>query len=171
MENLKDKIRSVPDFPQKGILFRDITTLIRDGKAFAQVIDAFAERYSGKKIDAVASIEARGFIIGGALAYRIETGTVPIRKKGKLPWDTCEATYDLEYGKDTLEIHKDAFHKGDDVLIVDDLLATGGTMSAAIDLVEQLGANVVELAFMIELEDLKGREKLSGYSVFSLIKY
>jgi adenine phosphoribosyltransferase len=171
MENLKDKIRSIPDFPQKGILFRDITTLLRDGKAFAQVIDAFAERYSGKRIDAVASIEARGFIIGGALACRIETGTVPIRKKGKLPWDTCEATYDLEYGKDTLEIHKDAFRKGDNVLIADDLLATGGTMSAAIDLVEQLGANVVELAFMIELEELKGREKLSGYSVFSLIKY
>ncbi len=171
MENLKDKIRSIPDFPKKGILFRDITTLLRDGKAFAQVIDAFVERYSGKRIDAVASIEARGFIIGGALACRLGTGTVPIRKKGKLPWDTCEATYDLEYGKDTLEIHKDAFHKGDNVLIADDLLATGGTMSAAINLVEQLGANVIELAFLIELEELKGREKLAGYSVFSLIEY
>ncbi len=119
----------------------------------------------------MASIESRGFILGGALAYRIGVGTIPIRKKGKLPWDTYEASYDLEYGKDTLEIHKDAFSRGDNVLIVDDLLATGGTMSAAISLVEQTGAKVTEIAFLIELEELKGRERLTGHPVFSLIKY
>ena len=171
MEQLKKKIRSIPDFPKKGILFRDITTLINDGKAFSEVIDIFTKRYADREIDAVASIEARGFILGGALAYRLGAGLVPIRKKGKLPWETSEASYDLEYGKDTLEIHKDAFSSGDNVIIIDDLLATGGTMSAAIKLVEQLGGKVVELAFLIELEELKGREKLQGYPAFSLIKF
>lgn len=171
MEHLKEKIRSIPDFPKKGILFRDITTLIRDRKAFAGLIDTLADRFHGKKIDVVASVEARGFLIGGALAYRLGTGIVPIRKEGKLPWKTCTASYDLEYGKDTLEMHRDALQRGDNVLIVDDLLATGGTSSAAVTLVEQLGGKIVEIVFLIELTDLKGREKLSGQSVFSLIKY
>ncbi len=171
MEHLKEKIRSIPDFPKKGILFRDITTLLRDKKAFAELIDTLASRYGGEKIDVVASIEARGFILGGVLAYRLGAGIVPIRKEGKLPWETCTASYDLEYGKDTLEIHRDALQKGDSVLIVDDLLATGGTSSAAVSLVEQLGGRIVELVFLIELTELKGREKLSGYPVFSLIKY
>ncbi len=171
MERLKEKIRSIPDFPKKGILFRDITTLIGDKEAFRDLIDRLASRFDGKKIDVIASVEARGFILGGALAYHLGAGMVPIRKKGKLPWKTSAASYDLEYGKDTLEIHRDAIKKEDNVLIVDDLLATGGTSSAAASLVEELGGRIVELVFMIELTDLKGRDKLSGYPVFSLIKY
>ena len=184
MQDLKEKIRSIPDFPKKGILFRDITTLIGDKKAFEEVIDTLAARYHNKNIklhshlsplssniDIVASIEARGFIFGGALAYRLGAGIVPIRKKGKLPSETCTASYDLEYGKDTLEIHRDAIQKGDNVLIVDDLLATGGTASAAVSLVEQLGGKIAELLFLIELTDLKGRDKLSAHPIFSLIKY
>ena len=171
MEYLKEKIRSVPDFPKKGILFRDITTLIGDKAAFGELIETLAKRYDNRKIDVIASVEARGFILGGALAYRLGAGIVPIRKEGKLPWKTHAASYDLEYGKDTLEIHCDALQKGDNVLIVDDLLATGGTCSATVTLVEQLGGKIIELVFMIELTDLKGREKLSGYPVFSLIKY
>jgi adenine phosphoribosyltransferase len=168
---MKEKIRSIPDFPKKGILFRDITTLIKDKDAFTELIDTLANRFDGKRIDVVASIEARGFIIGGALAYRLGAGMVPIRKEGKLPWETHTASYDLEYGKDTLEIHRDAVQKEDNVLIVDDLLATGGTSSAAVSLVEQLGGRIVELVFLIELTELKGKEKLPGYPVFSLIKY
>ena len=171
MEHLKEKIRSVPDFPKKGILFRDITTLIGDREAFGELIETLAKRYDNKKVDVVASVEARGFILGGALAYRLGAGIVPIRKGGKLPWETRTASYDLEYGKDTLEIHRDALQKGDNVLIVDDLLATGGTSSAAVSLVEQLGGRIVELVFMIELTELKGKEKLPGYPIFSLIKY
>ncbi len=171
MERLKEKIRNIPDFPKKGILFRDITTLIKDGAAFKEVIDSLANRYDGKTVDVVASIEARGFILGGALAYRLGAGIIPMRKKGKLPSETCEAGYELEYGEDALEIHRDAVSPGDNVLIVDDLLATGGTASAAVKLVEQLGGGIVELAFLIELTELKGREKLSSYPVFSLLKY
>lgn len=171
MEHLKEKIRNIPDFPKKGILFRDITTLIGDKEAFREVIDVLANRLNDKKIDVVACIESRGFILGGALAYRIGASLVPIRKKGKLPSETYSASYDLEYGKDTLEIHCDAFEGGANVLILDDLLATGGTASASASLVEQLGGKVLEITFLIELTDLKGREKLSGYPVFSLIKY
>ncbi len=171
MEHLKEKIRNIPDFPKKGILFRDITTLIKDGPAFKEVVDSLANRYDGKTVDAVAAIEARGFILGGALAYRLGAGIIPMRKKGKLPSETCEANYELEYGEDALEIHRDAVSPGDKVLIVDDLLATGGTASAAVNLVEQLGGGIVEIAFLIELTELKGRKKLSSYPVFSLLKY
>jgi len=171
MEGLKTIIRNIPDFPKKGIVFRDITPLIGDKNTFKSVIDKLAKRYRDKKIDYIVSVESRGFIFGGALSYLLGCGLVPVRKKGKLPYETYEVTYDLEYGKDTLEIHKDAFEKGEKVLILDDLLATGGTTCAAIDLVKRLGGEVVEAAFVIELEFLKGREKIKDVPVFSLVKY
>jgi adenine phosphoribosyltransferase len=164
-------IRDIPDFPKPGILFRDITTLLRDKEAFKAALDALAAGYRDKKIDAVVAVEARGFIFGGALAREIGAGFVPVRKKGKLPWKTNSVTYNLEYGTDTLEMHHDAIKPGDKVLIVDDLLATGGTVKAVTDLVKQLGGEICGIAFLIELTDLKGREKLKGYPVFSLIKY
>lgn len=168
---LKEIIRNVPDFPKKGIVFRDITPLIGDKEAFRRVIDEFTRRYKDKKIDYIVSVESRGFIFGSALAYVIGAGLVPVRKKGKLPHETHEVTYDLEYGQDTLEIHKDAIEKGKNVLVVDDLLATGGTTCATIDLVNKLGGKVLEVAFVIELEFLKGRNKIKGVPVFSLVKY
>ncbi len=171
MKDLKSKIRDVPDFPRKGIVFKDITTLLKDAVAFREAIDKLAERYGEKKIDIVVGVEARGFIIAGPLAYKLGAGLVPIRKKGKLPAATIRASYQLEYGQDELEIHRDAFGRGDRVLIIDDLLATGGTSLAAAELVKGLKGEVVELAFLIELTFLKGREKLKGYPVFSLIKY
>ena len=171
MEDLKTIIRNIPDFPKKGIVFRDITPLIGDKNRFKHVIDELAKRYKDKKIDYIVSVESRGFIFGAALSYVLGCGLVPVRKKGKLPFGTYEVTYDLEYGKDTLEIHKDAFEKEKRVLILDDLLATGGTTCAAIDLVKRLGGEVVEAAFVIELEFLKGREKIKGVPVFSLVKY
>ena len=170
-EDLKAYIRNVPDFPKKGIVFRDITTLIANREKFKYVIDALAKRYKDKKIDYIASVESRGFIFGAALAYVIGAGLVPVRKKGKLPHETHQVTYDLEYGTDTLEIHKDAVEKGKRVLILDDLLATGGTTSAAIDLLKNLGAKMVEAAFVIELEFLNGRAKIKDVPVFSLVKY
>ena len=170
-EDLKKIIRNVPDFPKKGIVFRDITTLIAECDAFRRVIDELAKRYKNEKIDYIVTIESRGFIFGSALAYVIGAGLVPVRKKGKLPHRTHEVTYDLEYGKDTLEIHRDALGKGKRVLILDDLLATGGTTRAAIDLVGKLGGEIVEAAFVIELEFLKGREKIKDVPVFSLVKY
>ena len=171
MEGLKTIIRNIPDFPKKGIVFRDITPLIGDKNTFKSVMDELAKRYRDKKIDYIVSVESRGFIFGGALSYLLGCGLVPVRKKGKLPYKTYEVTYDLEYGKDSLEIHKDAFEKGERVLILDDLLATGGTTCAAIDLVKKLGGEVVEAAFVIELEFLKGREKIKDVPVFSLVKY
>ena len=171
MKDLKSKIRDVPDFPRKGIVFKDITTLLKEAAAFREAIDKLTERYRDKRIDMVVGVEARGFIIAGALAYKLGTGMIPIRKKGKLPAATLRASYQLEYGEDELEIHRDAFGRGDRVLSVDDLLATGGTSLAAAKLVKRLKAQVVELAFLIELTFLKGREKLKGYPVFSLIKY
>ena len=171
VEDLKKVIRNVPDFPKKGIVFRDITTLLGDSDAFRYVIDAMMERYKQKKIDYIVSVESRGFIFGAVLAYLLGCGMAPVRKKGKLPYETHEATYDLEYGSDTLEIHKDAFGSGKKVLILDDLLATGGTTKAAVDLVRKLGGEVVEAAFVIELTFLKGREKLAEIPVFSLVKY
>ena len=170
-EDLKKVIRNVPDFPKKGIVFRDITTLIADKDAFKFVIDEFTKRYSEKNIDYIVSIESRGFIFGAALAHRLGCGLVPVRKKGKLPYKTHQATYELEYGSDTLEIHEDAFQKGKNILIVDDLLATGGTVSAVIELVKKLEGKLIETAFVIELEFLNPRSKLKDVPIFSLVKY
>lgn len=164
-------IRSIPDFPKKGILFRDITPLLQNGKMFGEVIKYFAARYRGKKISAVACIESRGFIFGSALAYELGVGFIPLRKPGKLPYDTYKMKYDLEYGTSTLEIHKDALKHGDRVVLIDDLLATGGTMAAAVKLVKKLGAQVVETDFIIELAALKGKSKLEVGKVHTLISY
>jgi len=170
-EPLKRLIRSVPDFPKPGILFYDITTVLKDKSGFAQLIDAFAAYYIDKKIDLVLGIEARGFIFGPALAYRLNAGFVPVRKPGKLPAETLKVRYDLEYGSDSLEIHKDAIQPGQRVIIVDDLLATGGTMLATTSLVKQLGGEIVGITVAIELDFLKGREKFPNMDVFSLIHY
>ena len=167
----KDCIRNIPDFPKPGILFRDITTLLKDNQAFKHALDGLVEKYKNKKIDKVAAVEARGFILGGAVAYGLGAGFVPVRKIGKLPWKTNSATYELEYGTDTLEMHRDAIEPGERVLIVDDLLATGGTVKAVTDLVRQLQGKIAGIAFLIELTDLKGKGKLKGYPVYSLIKY
>lgn len=168
---LKDCIRNIPDFPKPGILFRDITTLLKDKSAFKIAVNALSNKYKNKKIDAIVAVEARGFILGGAVAFKLGAGFVPVRKKGKLPWKTNSVTYDLEYGTDTLEMHHDAIKAGDKVLIVDDLLATGGTVKAVTDLVKQLQGKIIGIAFLIELTDLKGKDKLKDYPVFSLIKY
>ena len=170
MNRLKAAIRDIPGFPKAGVIFKDITTLLRDKNRFREAVDLLAEKFKGKSIDAVLSVEARGFIFGAALAYKLGSAIVPVRKKGKLPFKTFAVTYELEYGKDTLEIHQDAFKKGDNILIVDDLLATGGTSRAVIDLVEKMGGKIVGLAFLIELTPLKGREKLKNYEVVSLIQ-
>ena len=171
MDDLKQYIRNIPDFPKKGILFRDITTLLSNSEKFKEVIDELVKRYSGKGIDAVVAVESRGFIFGGALAERIGAGVVPVRKKGKLPHKTLSATYSLEYGEDMLQIHEDALQAGAKVLLVDDLLATGGTMGAVIELVKKLKAEIIESAFVIELTDLKGRANLKGIPVYSMVKY
>ena len=164
-------IRDIPDFPTKGILFRDITPLLQDGQAFRQAIRLLAERHHGAKPDAVVAIESRGLIVGSALAYELGVGVVPVRKKGKLPHKTYQASYTLEYGQDTLEIHQDALAKDAKVLLVDDLLATGGTMGATIQLIEQCGGRIIELAFLIELTALQGRRRLAPHPIISLIQY
>ncbi len=169
--DLLASIRSIPDFPKKGIVFRDITTLLKDHSAFALTIDKFYEHFKGLEIDKVVSVESRGFIFGSALAYRLSAGFVPVRKQKKLPSETIKEDYQLEYGTDSLEIHTDAIKKGERILIVDDLLATGGTIEATIKLVNRLGGEIVSLAFLIELTFLNGRERLSGYDVFSIIRY
>jgi len=169
-EDLKKKIRDIPDFPKKGIVFKDITTLLNDASSFQSAIDLLAGRYKDKKIDFVAGIEARGFIIGAALAYKLNAGFIPIRKPGKLPYKTLNMTYELEYGTDQLEIHEDALHSGQRVLIADDLLATGGTIKAAAELIEKLEGEIVEITFLIELTFLKGRDKLQKYNMFSLVQ-
>ncbi|WP_303722572.1 adenine phosphoribosyltransferase [Malonomonas rubra] len=171
MDQLKDIIRDIPDFPKKGIVFKDITTLLSDAKSFHRMVDLLAHRYVGEKIDQIVGIEARGFILGSALAYKLGTGITLVRKPGKLPYNTRSISYELEYGSDTLEIHEDAFKPGDKVIIADDLLATGGTMAAVVDLVKQFGAEIHECAFMAELEFLNGREKLPEGKVFSLLKF
>lgn len=171
MNDLKTLCRDIPDFPKKGVIFKDITPILKDGERFKEVVNKISDRYLDKGINIVVSIEARGFIIGSAIAYKLGAGVVLIRKKGKLPWHTYQATYDLEYGTDTLEIHQDAIKPGGKVLIVDDLLATGGTVCAAIDLVERLKGQIVGIAFLIELTFLKGREQIKDYPIFSLIKY
>lgn len=168
---LESSIRTVPDFPKRGIMFRDITTLLKDPSAFQQAIDVLEAHYSTCSISKIACIESRGFILGAALALRLRAGFVPIRKRGKLPAETIRQEYALEYGTDSIEIHRDAIARGERVLIHDDLLATGGTASAACKLVESLGGNIVGLSFLIELDFLKGRESLSQYDIFSIIRY
>ena len=170
-EPLKRLIREIPDFPKPGILFYDITTLLKDKLGFATLIDALAEHYLNAGIDLVLGMEARGFIFGPAVAYRLNAGFVPVRKPGKLPAPTAKFNYALEYGTNTLEIHKDAIRKGQRVIIVDDLLATGGTADATTKLAASLGAEIAGLGFVVELDFLKGREKLAGYDVFSLLHY
>ena len=171
MNHLRELIREVPDFPKPGINFYDITTLLKHPEGLKNTVDALAAEYEGTRVDAVLGVEARGFIFAPALAYHLGTGFVPVRKPRKLPAECASISYDLEYGQDTLEIHRDAIGNGHRVLIADDLLATGGTAKAVVDLVEQLGGEVVGLVFVVELEFLSGRKKLEGYEVKSLIKY
>ena len=171
MEQLKSIIRDVPDFPKEGIVFKDITTLLADAKSFQRVIDIMAHRYIDREIDLVLGVEARGFIMGSALAYKLGKGIVLVRKPGKLPYKTFSTEYELEYGTDELHIHQDAIKKGQKVLIADDLLATGGTVEAVIELIEKMGGEVVECAFLAELEFLKGKEKLKPHDVYSLLQF
>jgi adenine phosphoribosyltransferase len=171
LDTLKQLIREVPDFPKPGILFYDITTLLKDKEGLKGTIDALKAEYSGAPIDVVIGVEARGFIFAPALAYALGAGFVPVRKPKKLPAECARISYDLEYGSDTLEVHRDAIPAGARVLIVDDLLATGGTARAVTQLVEQLGGTVAGLAFVVELTFLDGRDKLSGYNIFSLLQY
>jgi len=169
--DLKNLIRTIPDFPQKGILFRDITTLLNNKRAFKITINRLASLFKDRKIDYIVCAEARGFILGGALAYKLGCGFIPVRKPGKLPYKSYKVSYKLEYGKDSFCIHRDAFPKGAKVLIVDDLLATGGTAHAIVRLVKKLKGEIVGIVFLIELLSLKGRKKLKSYPVYSLIKF
>ncbi len=171
MEDLKRKIRDIVDFPKPGIVFKDITTLLRDASSFNRAVDLLGHRYLDQPVDVVLGIEARGFIIGSALAYKLNKGVILVRKAGKLPYKTHSTSYDLEYGSDTLEIHQDAIEEGQRVLIADDVLATGGTVRAVADLVRRLGGQVVECAFLAELTFLKGREKLPDLPIHSLIQF
>jgi len=166
-------IRTIPDYPKKGIMFRDITTLLGNPRAFRSAVDALVQPYAGVRIDKVAGIEARGFILGGAVAHQLSTGFVPIRKKGKLPWQVLGEDYDLEYGKDRIEVHIDAVNRGDNIVVVDDLIATGGTCFAAIKLLERAGAKVVGCLFVIDLPDLGGADKIRalGMEVTSLVSF
>jgi adenine phosphoribosyltransferase len=170
---LKSRIRTIPDFPKPGIQFRDITTLLKDPFGFRKLVDDLVQPFAGKRVDAVAGIEARGFIIGGAVAHQLSTGFIPVRKKGKLPWDTIGQDYELEYGTDRVEIHRDAVGEGETVLIVDDLLATGGTALATLDLLRQAGADIVGCSFVVDLPDLGGRKRLEeqGVSVLTLVEF
>jgi len=171
MDELKKLIREVPDYPKPGILFYDLTTLLQDKKGFRVLIEKLCDKFTGKHIDIVAGIEARGFIFAPALAYRLGAGFVPVRKPNKLPWKTAQVSYQLEYGTDKLEIHRDAVKKGERVLVCDDLLATGGTAAAATQLIRNLGGEIAGAAFAVELNFLHGRKKLEGTEVFSLIQY
>lgn len=170
-ETLRAKIREIPDFPKPGVLFYDITTLLKDAAAYREAIELMLEPYRGEQIDLVVGMESRGFIFSAPMAYELGTGLVPVRKLGKLPADTLTVEYALEYGSNTLEIHRDAIRPGQRILVVDDLLATGGTVRGTIDLVERLRGDVVGLAFLVELEFLGGREKLDGRRVTSVIRY
>ena len=169
--DLASKIRDIPDFPKPGILFKDITTLLKDGESFKAAVDGLLERIGKRDIDVVVGMESRGFIFGAPIAYNLGVGFVPVRKLGKLPAEVVSVEYDLEYGSATLEMHKDAIKAGARVLIVDDLLATGGTVAGTIELVKQLKGEIVGLAFLIELAALKGRDKLAGYQIATLISY
>ena len=170
---LKSRIRTIPDFPKPGIQFRDITTLLKDPFGFRKLVDDLVQPFAGKRIDAVAGIEARGFIIGGAVAHQLSVGFIPVRKKGKLPGETIGQDYELEYGTDRVEIHRDAITQGETVLIVDDLIATGGTAVATLDLLRQAGAEVVGCSFVVDLHDLGGRKRLEekGVSVLTLVEF
>ena len=169
--NLKDSIRTIPNWPIDGVMFRDVSTLLQDPDAFRESADQLYERYKDQKIDKIVAIDARGFIHGAILAYKLGVGLVLVRKKGKLPWKTISADYSLEYGSATVEMHQDAVSPGEKVLIVDDLIATGGTAAAAAELVEKLGGDIIEIAFIIELPDLKGRDKLTKYKLFTLVEF
>src|SRR5680860_377216 len=169
--DLKDKIRNIPDFPKKGIVFFDITTLIKDGEALKYSVEAMAEQFKGKKIDAIMGAESRGFIFGAAIAYKLGVGFIPVRKPGKLPYKTCQVSYDLEYGSSSLEMHIDAIKKGENILVVDDLIATGGTAKAMAQIIEQMGGNVVGFSFLVELSFLNPRKVLEGYEIRSLVEY
>ena len=171
MKELKEYIRNIPDFPEKGIIFRDITSVLQDPDSLKLAIDELEKKLEGLEFDVIAGAESRGFLFGMPLAYNLHKPSVPIRKKGKLPCETVEKTYDLEYGTATIEIHKDAIKKGDRVVLLDDLIATGGTMKAAAELVEELGGEVVKALFLIELTDLKGREVLGNYDVDSVVQF
>lgn len=164
-------IRAIPDFPIPGILFRDITTLLGNGPAFHAAVDAMLAPFAGRKIDAIAAVEARGYLLAAPMAYRLGVGVIPVRKPGKLPYETIRQDYTLEYGTNTLEVHKDACQSGMRVLVVDDLIATGGSARATAQLIEKLGAKVEAFAFLVELEDLKGRDQLAGYEVHAVVGY
>jgi adenine phosphoribosyltransferase len=172
-QTLVEAIRNIPDYPKPGVMFRDITTLLGNARAFRRAVDELVHPYAGGKVDQVAGIEARGFIIGGAMAHQLSSGFVPIRKKGKLPHDTVRIAYSLEYGVDEMEMHRDAIAPGDKVILVDDLIATGGTAEAAVKLLQQMGADIVSACFIIDLPDLGGRRKLEalGVSVRTLIAF
>ena len=169
--NLKEKIRTVPHWPIQGVMFRDITTLLQDAEAFRCACDMFYDRYKHMKVDTIVAIDARGFIFGAVLAYKLNIGFVPVRKKGKLPPKTISQEYSLEYGTNVVEMNEHGIRQGDKVVIVDDLIATGGTVAAAAKLVESLGGEVIECAFLVELPDLKGREKIKGYKIFTLTEF
>ncbi|HCY85692.1 MAG TPA: adenine phosphoribosyltransferase [Desulfobacteraceae bacterium] len=169
--DLKETIRSIPGWPIEGVIFRDLTTLMQDPEAFRESCDIFYDRYKDQDIDKIVGIDARGFVFGAVLAYKLGIGFVPVRKKGKLPYKTIQESYSLEYGQDTLEIHEDAIEKGERVVIVDDLIATGGTVGATVKLVNQLGAQLVECAFVVELPDLKGRSQIPGVEVFAITEF
>ncbi len=171
VDDLRARIREVPDFPKPGILFYDITTLLKDAAAFREAVDLLTRPYKGQRIDVVVGMESRGFIFSAPMAYELGVGFVPVRKLGKLPAETVSVEYALEYGTNTLEVHRDAITPGQRVLVVDDLLATGGTVSGTIELVRRLGGEVAGLAFLVELRFLKGRERLRGYDVYSVIEY
>ena len=170
-EDLARLIRNVPDFPIPGVQFKDITTLLKDGPAFRELIDVFVERYRGQGVQSIVGVESRGFLLAAPIAYALGVGVVPIRKPGKLPAETISLEYALEYGTNTLEIHRDALAPGERVVLLDDVLATGGTISAAASLIEQVGGEIVELGFLVELDFLKGRELLAGRQIFSLLHF
>lgn len=170
-EYIKNRVRSIPDWPIEGVIFRDITTLLQDTKAHRAICRIFYDRYRDQNIDKVVGIDARGFLFGSVLAYKLDVGFIPIRKKGKLPYKTISESYSLEYGEGTVEIHEDALTRGERVVIIDDLMATGGTIGAAVNLVDKLGGDMVECAFVVELPDLKGREKLGDRKAFSIVEF
>jgi adenine phosphoribosyltransferase len=170
-EYIKSKVRSIPNWPIKGVVFRDITTLLQDPKAFKEICQIFYNRYANEKVDKIVGIDARGFLFGSVLAVELGIGFVPIRKKGKLPYKTISESYTLEYGEETIEIHEDAIDRGDRIVIIDDLMATGGTIAASAALVEKLGGDILECAFVIELPDLKGREKMGDRNLFAILEF